>query len=78
MSSKVRIRGLNRRKRKPEGGADWDAIGALMTLHGMTEEEEARFRWSHPELEGFSRGPSTATTDGQRSYEIEIFRRLQE
>jgi hypothetical protein len=75
MSSKVRIRGA-RRKRKPEGSADWDAIGALMTLQGMTEEEEARFRWSHPELEGFSRGPSTATTDGQRSYEI--YRRLQE
>ncbi len=72
--SKVRVRGA-RRKRKPEGSADWDAIGALMTLHGMTEEEEARFRWSHPELEGFRRGPST---DSQRSYEIEIYRRLEE
>ena len=76
MSSKVRIWGLNRRKRKPEGGADWDAIGTLMTLHGMTEEEEARFRWSHPELEGKSLGP--ARTDAERSYEIEIYRRLQE
>ena len=49
-----------------------------MTLDGMTEEEEARFRWSHPELEGKSRGPSTATTEGQRSYEIDIYRRSPE
>jgi len=49
-----------------------------MYLSMMTEEEEARFRWSHPELEGFSIAPSTATTDGQRSYEIEIYRRLPE
>ena len=77
MSGKISIRGA-KRKRKPEGSADWNAIGALMTLHGMSEEEETRFRWSHPELEGFSIAPSTATTDGQRSYEIEIYRRLPE
>ena len=77
MSSKIRIRGA-RRKRKPEEGAEWDAIGVLMTLDGMTEKEEARFRWSHPELEGKDEGPSTATTEGQRSYEIDIYRRMPE
>jgi len=75
MSNKVRIRGA-KRKRKPEGSADWNAIGALMTLHGMSEEEEARFRWSHPELEGKSLAPKR--TEAERYYEIEIYRRVPE
>jgi len=49
--TKLRIRGHGRRRRKPEGGADWNAIGALMTLDGMSEEEELDFRWAHPELD---------------------------
>ena len=67
---------MSKRKRARAKSADWNAIGALMTLHGMTEEEEARFRWSHPELEGKRMGP--ARTDAERSYEIEIYRRLEE
>jgi len=47
----VRIRGHGRRRRRPDTPTDWNAIGALMSLDGMTEEEELDFLWSHPELE---------------------------
>lgn len=58
-----------------EGSADWNAIGALMYMDGMTEEEELDFIWSHPELEGKHMGPSTAATEGERMYLPKIYLR---
>lgn len=71
--SKVKVRGHGRRRRKEEGGADWNAIGALVAMDGMTEEEELRFLWAHPEIEGRYRGP--ARTEGERRYLPRALRR---
>jgi len=65
MSGKVRIRGA-RRKRQPEGSADWEGIAALMHLSTMTPEERIDFIWSHPELEEVSMAP--ARTDAERRW----------
>lgn len=73
---KVRVRG-HRQKPHVEGGADWNAIGALMAMEGMTEEEELDFIWAHPELEDKHMGPSTAT-EGQRRYLPKIYLRSPE
>jgi len=64
---KVRIHG-HRRKRKPEGSADLNALAGLMYMATITPEERLDFIWSHPELEKMNIGPSTATTEGQRKW----------
>lgn len=69
----IQVRGHGRRRRKPEGGADWNAIGALVALDGMTEEEELRFLWAHPEVESYNRG--MARTEGDRRYLDRTLRR---
>lgn len=77
MNGKVRLRGFSRRRKiEREGGADWDAIGALMYLSTMTPEEEIDFMWSHPELEGKTLAPRR--TEEERRYEEKIYRRIPE
>jgi len=62
---------MGRRKPRKPHAADWNAVGVLMTLDGMTEEEELDFTWSHPELEGVSMAP----TAGSRRYTRRIYER---
>lgn len=69
---KVRIRGHRRRKRI-ESSADWDSIGTLMYLDGMTEEEELDFLWGHPEMVGKNMG--LTKTDAERYYIPRIYAR---
>lgn len=72
-TTRIQIRGHGRRRRREEGGADWAAIATLLITDGMTPEEELRFLWAHPEIEGRYRGP--ARTEGERRYIPRALRR---